>query len=774
MVKEFRVGIQPNSDTVPTISTEVFSHLCGGLAKRTIHRHSHIQLTDSSRLGEQNRASAQKFTRPERTNFTVEEEQLPVLEITDLSISFFTHEVAIPAVKAFSMRVMPGETVGLVGESGSGKSTVALAIMRYLGRNGRITQGSVKFLGEDLVKASDASLRTIRGKQISMVYQEPSSSLNSSMRIGDQLCEVPVVHEGVSWTVAQDRAREMLDAVGLPDPDRLMKSYAHQISGGQQQRVVIAMALLAQPKLLLMDEPTTALDVTVEAGIVDLIKDLSRRFNVSILFISHNLGLVRKTCDRTVVMYSGEAVEEGPASVIFGAPRHPYSRGLLQSLPVPDADKTARRLRTIPGQLPLPHERPQGCNFGPRCECFVAGQCDVAEITMQDVPGDGQHLSRCVRLAEIDWNATGESIPLVAELKIGGTVIEVDKLQKYYTRPRGILSGGGEVVKANETVSFNARAGETVALVGESGCGKSTLAKVLMGLEPATGGEVRLNGVDIGRTEVRRRDRDVVRGMQMIFQNPFDTLNPSRKVGTQLLRVLKTFGVGRNRTERVERMNEIFDSVKLPRDFASRLPRQLSGGQKQRVAIARAFAGSPKVVVADEPVSALDASVQAAVTDLLMQIQAENGTTMLFISHDLGLVRYLADWVVVMYLGHVVEQGRTDDVFAPPYHPYTEALLSAVPIADARVQQKRIVLSGDVPSAQNPPPGCPFQTRCPRKTEAHSAAGHAICETIVPPIIAMNGGHAIKCHLPQASFDAMEPVIALRSETVQHGVVAGF
>jgi len=693
----------------------------------------------------------------------------PVLDVEALSIAFRTHAIDIPAVADFNLRVMPGETVGLVGESGCGKSTVALAVMRYLGRNGVITGGAIRFMGEDLVTMSEERLRHIRGSRIAMVYQEPSSSLNPSMMIGAQLEEVPIVHEGASRKEARERAREMLAAVGLPDPDRLLRSYPHQISGGQQQRVVVAMALLARPQLLLMDEPTTALDVTVEAAIIDLVKDLCRRFGVSILFISHNLGLVRTACDRIVVMYSGEAVEEAPTETLFRRIRHPYSRGLIDSLPTPDADKTARMLRAIPGQLPLPHRRPRGCNFGPRCDHFLAGTCDREEIAMRPVGGDPEHRSRCLRIGEIDWNVDTRPESRLSDDSPGTTVIEVDALRKYYLRPGGIFSGGGEVVKANETVSFDAAEAATVAIVGESGCGKSTLAKVVMGLETATEGRVMFGEAEIGGTPVRARDREVVREIQMIFQNPFDTLNPSRTVRAQLMRVLRRFGIGTDRAERRRRLSEMLEEVKLPMDFADRLPRQLSGGQKQRVAIARAFAGNPRVVVADEPVSALDASVQAAVTDLLMRIQQEHRTTLLFISHDLGLVRYLADRVVVMYLGHVVEQGRTSEVFSPPYHPYTEALLSAVPIADVRVEQKRIVLEGEMPSAENPPAGCPFQTRCPRKAEAQAAAGRAICETDVPEQVGFHGGHEIKCHLPAESFAAMEPVIALRPVPAEAG-----
>ncbi|MEM1343302.1 MAG: ABC transporter ATP-binding protein [Pseudomonadota bacterium] len=688
----------------------------------------------------------------------------PVLDIQDLSITFATHAVDVPAVVGFSCQVMPGETVGLVGESGSGKSTVAFAIMRYLGGNGRIAGGAIRFEGRDLVQLPEAELRAIRGRQIAMVYQEPSSSLNPTMKIGAQLAEPLVVLDGLGWAEATARAREMLEAVRLPDPERLMGSYPHQISGGQQQRVVIAMALLARPKLLLMDEPTTALDVTVEAGIVELIKDLSVRFGVSVLFISHNLGLVRAACDRVVVMYSGEAVESGPVEQVFDETRHPYTRGLLAALPVPDADKSQRALRTVPGQLPLPFERPVGCNFGPRCEAFTPGVCDAGPIALHEVGGAHRH-SRCARIDEIDWAHPPEASPHALTAEMGGRILEIEALKKYYIRAGGLFSERRAVVKANEAVSLSARGGQTVALVGESGCGKSTLAKVLTGLETATAGEVRFDGHNIATTGVRQREAGVVRDIQMVFQNPFDTLNPKRRVGTQVMRVLKRFGIGRTRTERRAAMDALFDQVRLPRAFAARKPRQLSGGQKQRVAIARAFAGRPRLVVADEPLSALDASVQAAVADLLMQIQAENATAMLFISHDLAIVHHLADWVVVMYLGHVVEQGPTETVFAPPYHPYTEALLAAVPIADSRFDKRTVTLEGEIPSAEKPPTGCPFQTRCPRKAEAQTAAGRAICEEEMPPVVHRRDGHRLKCHLPEAALNAMTPVIALKART---------
>ncbi|HMO72085.1 MAG TPA: ABC transporter ATP-binding protein [Paracoccaceae bacterium] len=685
----------------------------------------------------------------------------PLLEIENLSISFFTRLREIPAVMDFSCTVMAGEAMGLVGESGCGKSTVALAVMRDLGKTGRIVGGRIRFKGRDLVTMGDAELRGIRGSEIAMIYQEPMASLNPGMKVGAQLAEVPMIHQGMARDAAMTLARQIVADVKLPDPDRILRSYPHQLSGGQQQRIVIAMALMAKPALLILDEPTTALDVTVEAGIVDLVRELGEKYGTSMLFISHNLGLVLEVCDRLCVMYSGEAVETGPVSEVFAKMRHPYTQALFRSIPLPGADKTSRPLVAIPGNFPLPHERPPGCNFGPRCGYFETGRCDAAEVPMALVPGGDRHGTRCVKWAEIDWAAPPAAAKQGEKTPVGDVVLRMEDLRKYYRVSGGAFGGGAEkVVKANETLSFEAREGETLAIVGESGCGKSTFAKVLMGLETATSGKIVLYNQDIQDIPIEKRGVDTVSSVQMVFQNPFDTLNPSMTVGRQIIRALEIFGEGRSDEERRNRMLELLDLVKLPRQFAERMPRQLSGGQKQRVGIARAFAGGAKVVVADEPVSALDVSVQAAVTDLLMDIQRKNKTTLLFISHDLSIVRYLSDRVMVMYLGHVVELGTTDQVFAPPYHPYTEALLSAVPVADITVEKKRIRLEGDIPSALNPPPGCPFQTRCRWKPQV--AGG--LCETEMPPVRDLAPGHHIKCHLPAEALNSMEPVIQIAAE----------
>jgi peptide/nickel transport system ATP-binding protein len=700
-------------------------------------------------------------------NDPMENASAPVLEIENLCVSYSTRAGEIPAVIDFSLSLRPGESVGLVGESGCGKSTVAMAIMRYLGNNGDIVGGTVRFQGRDMATLSAAELRGLRGSKIAMVYQEPMAALNPSLTIGDQLTEVPVIHANANPAEARDKALQMLRDVHLPDPERVMDAYPHQISGGQQQRVVIAMALLGEPALLLLDEPTTALDVTVEAGIVELIAELSRKYGTALLYISHNLGLMLEVCDRIGVMYSGEIVESGDMDTIFLQPRHPYTLGLLGCIPLPHSDKNARPLAAIPGQLPLPHERPNGCNFGPRCGSFAAGICGVDAIPMAAVSLEAgtPHHVRCARWNDIDPATSLPAGDYRPPNEVGDMVLEVDGLQKYYTvrdsSLRAFVTGKTvRYVKANEDLTFNAREGETVAIVGESGCGKSTIARVLLGLETATGGEVRFQNSNIGDVTAQDRSPDQLGALQMVFQNPNDTLNPSLSIGAQIGRVIRKFGVERDADRVRERMLKLLDMVKLPLEFASRRPRQLSGGQKQRVAIARAFAGNPAAVVADEPISALDVSVAAAVSELIMDIQRDNKTTLIFISHDLGAVRYLADRVVVMYLGRIMEQGTTDEVFSPPYHPYTEALLSAVPIADPTVEKRRIVLEGDLPSVLNPPKGCPFSTRCPRRLGE-------ICDSELPAVRIHGEGHAIACHIPMDELQAVAPVIALKEHAAE-------
>ncbi|UTW11859.1 dipeptide ABC transporter ATP-binding protein [Marinobacterium rhizophilum] len=696
----------------------------------------------------------------------------PILEISDLSISYFSRAGEIPAVVDFNLSLNQGESIGLVGESGCGKSTVAMAIMQYLNGNARIVGGSIKFKGRDLTRLSARELQQVRGNEIAMIYQEPMASLNPTLLIGEQLTEVLHCHQKIGRKEARAQVLEMLEKVHLPDPARVMQAYPHQISGGQQQRVVIAMALLSKPALLILDEPTTALDVTVEAGIVELIDEIATKFNTSMIYISHNLGLILETCSRVNVMYSGQVVEVGEVGNVFDEMKHPYTKGLFDCIPLPTTDKHSRPLKPIRGQLPLPHQRPPGCFYGPRCDHFQAGRCDQTEIQISPLPHQPDHQVRCIRSEEVDLRAPLTTVPPTANSisEQGAELLQVKDMQKHYEvnddSLMALLKGKSvKVVKANEKISFNAHAGETVAIVGESGCGKSTFAKVLMGLETASSGEVRLNGEDIADKHVTERRPDQTAAMQMVFQNPFDTLNPSLSIGTQLARVIKKFGTVQGKAAVQARVLELLDLVKLPAEFAHRKPRQLSGGQKQRIGIARAFAGNPSVVVADEPVSALDVSVGAAVTRLLMSIQQQQQTSVIFISHDLSLVRYLADRVVVIYLGNIVEQGSTEQVFSPPYHPYTEALISAIPVADTSVEKKRVILQGEIPSAMNPPAGCPFSSRCPRKIGS-------ICDEQKPELTSIPGGHKIACHIPLAELQEVEPVFALHQTGSQPPSVA--
>jgi peptide/nickel transport system ATP-binding protein len=677
----------------------------------------------------------------------------PVLELDRVRISYFTRAGEINVVPEISFKIARGEALGLVGESGCGKSTVAFAIMKYLGGAGRLTGGRILFEGRDIARMSPEELRGIRGGKISMVYQDPMSSLNPVLTIGRQLMEVPMIHQGADEAEARQRALKMLAEVSLPDPESVLGRYPHQLSGGQQQRVVIAMALMAEPSLLVMDEPTTGLDVTVEAAVLDLVGALRRKHNSAIVFISHNLGTVVRICDRIGVMYAGELVEEGSIGDVFRDPRHPYTRGLLDCIPVLGSDKRSSPLLPIAGQMPSALHRPQGCIFASRCGYVDAARCRTSRIPTRSVNG-ADHRVQCVRSHELAPRTppVGQAAAAPAGERDGELVLDIANLRKNYHQSGGLFSRtGGYDVKALNEVSIWAKRGKTLAIVGESGCGKSTFAKILTGLEQASGGKVVVEGIDIGDVPVERRPQGVKRKLQMVFQNPDSTLNPSHSVGYAIERSLRRLKNAAGAKARAE-ARALLETVKLPADFLSRKPRQLSGGQKQRVAIARALAGDPDLVVADEPVSALDVSVQAAIINLLMELQSERAATLVFISHDLSVVRYLADYVAVMYLGKVVEFGTVESVFQPPYHPYTEALLSAVPVPDPDLKRKRIILEGNVPSANEIPAGCPFATRCPRKVGP-------ICDTTPPPEQGSAGGHRILCHIPLQELKRVEPVL---------------
>jgi peptide/nickel transport system ATP-binding protein len=664
----------------------------------------------------------------------------PLLEVRDLRIAYTTRAGEAVVVPGVSFRLNAGEALGLVGESGCGKSTVALSIVRYLGRTGRIAGGSIRFEGRELTTLDEVGLRAIRGRRIAMVYQDPMASLNPVMTVGRQLMEAPMTHEGVSASAARARALAMLAEVKLADPEAVMERYPHQLSGGQQQRIVIAMALITGPALLIMDEPTTGLDVTVEAAVLDLVRELRSRHHSAILFISHNLGSVVRVCDRVAVMYRGELVEDGPVRRIFTNPRHPYTRGLLDCLPTLGSDKRQAPLVPIAGQVESALARAPGCGFAGRCAHVEIGRCTSRPIPSAAVGGEPDHHVACVRADELLQWARRSGADIAHETGgPGEPMVAVHHLSKIYEPRRRRFRGARAPVRAVSDVDLAAARGRTLAIVGESGCGKSTIAKVLSGLEVATAGGVTLDGVEVGALAVDARSPALKRKLQMVFQNPESTLNPSHTVGYAIGRALRRLQ-GRASSDLAGGVARLLEVVKLSPAMAARTPRHLSGGEKQRAAIARALAGDPDVIVADEPVSSLDVSVQAAIVNLLTEIQAAHGTTLVFISHDLAIVRYLADTVAVMYLGIVAELGPVERVFAPPYHPYTEALLSAVPVPDPDRVVARILLEGRVPSAAEIPRGCPFATRCPRRIGA-------LCDDTPPPVQRF-GDHRIACHIP--------------------------
>ena len=683
-----------------------------------------------------------------------------------MGISYETRYGDVEAVRQVSFEVNRGTTFGLVGESGCGKSTVAFGIVDFLGPNGKITSGSIKFQGRELVGRSQKELRQIRGDQISMVYQDPMQALNPSLTLGEQLSEVLMVHRGLLKDEAWKKSIAMLDRVYMPDAANVMSRYPHQISGGQQQRVVIAMALLTNPALLIMDEPTTALDVTVEAVVLDLIDDLKRDFDTAIIYITHDLGVVARVCNELGVMYAGEMVEYGKVEEIFTNPRHPYTQGLMRCVPKLGSTKEGSRLYPIRGRVPAPKDRPRGaCIFAPRCD-YAADRCYHERPVEREIfPG---HNVRCFFAEEINPAAWKPPEGLVPELEAfvedqpPRPILEIRDLKTYYTQQsRSVLSliGLGEkrYVKAMDGVSLQVPAGKTLGIVGESGCGKSTLAKTIIGLEAPTSGKAEFLGFDI-TSPVSKRDEKLIQELQMVFQNPDSTMNPSYTVGQQIGRPLLRFKtVKPNQVH--EEVIRLLNAVRLDASYYDRLPRQLSGGEKQRVGIARAFASRPELVLCDEPVSALDVSVQAAVLNLLLEIQSQSKTTMIFIAHDLSVVRFFSDYVAVMYLGHIVEFGPAEAIYAPPYHPYTEALLSAVPIPDPTAEQKHIRLEGTVPSALNPPSGCPFHTRCPRRSLL--ADGGQICVSEVPPWRFNSDDHRIFCHIPLEVSRQMEPVVTI-------------
>lgn len=628
------------------------------------------------------------------------------LSVAGLSVGFATSRGRVRALDDVDFAVPQGASLGLVGESGSGKSTAVLALLGLLGP-ARVAARRMVFDDIDLL----AEAHAVRGRRIGVVFQDPSSILNPALTVGSQVAEPLLVHARLPRAEAWEQATGLLAETGLPRPARLMSSYPHQLSGGMKQRVAIAMALASRPELLLLDEPTTALDVTVEAGILDLLAGLRARRGLSLLLVSHNLGIVDRLCDRVTVLYAGRVVEAGPTGAVLSRARHPYTRGLLAALPRMDRRGA---LAPIRGSLPDLTRPEPGCNFRPRCP-FAAAGCERPQIL-----AGVEHEVRCHRADEIAGAAWPEPPSVARPAVAAHALLETERLMRSFGP-----------VHAVDGVSLEVRRGEVLGLVGESGCGKTTLGRLTLRLVDADSGTLRFDTAPVPPAPslaFRRR-------AQIVFQNPDTALNPRQTVATILRRPLHRFAVARGAApEEIARLLEV---VRLPPAYASRYPHQLSGGEKQRVGIARALASRPDFIVCDEPVSALDVSVQAAVLNLLAELRARLGLALLFISHDIGVIAHLADRVAVMYGGKIMEEGPVAAVLAAPHHPYTAALLSAVPVLGAR--RERQVLAGDS-GAIHGGTGCRFALRCPRRIGS-------VCTDVDPPWRVAATGHRIRCHI---------------------------
>lgn len=681
----------------------------------------------------------------------------PALRAAGLTVAY-GRDPEVLALRDVDLDVPAGTAVGLVGESGSGKSTLALAALRHLGGDGRVVRGRVELDGIDLQSLAPAALREVWRRRVRLVPQDPLASLNPALTVGRQVAE-GLADETAGRTSGRtaERVRALLASVGLADAGRVAASYPHQLSGGMQQRVAVAMALGGAPELLVLDEPTTNLDVTTEATVLDLVRELRWIRGTAVLYVSHSLAVVARTCDRVAVLYAGELVEDAPVADLYRRPLHPYSSGLLDSLPRVGQDRRREPLRPIAGRIPEPHARPTGCVFADRCP--VAIERCRSERPALEAAGDDRR-SRCHRWAEIaagalDPRRPPEPTPRGADpsaLNRGVPALWIRGLGKRYPIGRSVwdaLRGRpARALRALEDASLAVSRGRTLGLVGESGSGKSTLASCVVGLTIPSAGEVLLSGARLA-PRLERRDRSRLRELQMVFQNSGEALNPYLTVGESLARPLRRLAGASSAPEIRARVRGLLEAVHLPAAFASRTPGELSGGEQQRVAIARAFATEPDVVVFDESVSGLDVSVQAGILELITRLQDERHGAYAFISHDLAVVAYLADDVAVMHLGRVVESGPAEAVLRPPYHPYTEALLSAVPSHDPDGPTARVRLMGEAPSPVDLPTGCPFHTRCTRSLGE-------LCAREAPPWRRDASGKAVACHVPLEELAAAQ------------------
>ncbi|MEU7580920.1 ABC transporter ATP-binding protein [Streptomyces sp. NPDC041068] len=671
----------------------------------------------------------------------------PLLSIEDLSVDIVSRERTVHALDGVSLSLAPGEALGIVGESGCGKTMTALSVLGLLPPGGQVTGGRVLFDGRDLAAAPAPVLQDVRGNTVGMVFQDPLTSLNPTMTIGAQVVEPLLLHRpGIGRKEAWTRAEEMLRLVGMPQPAERMKAYPHQLSGGMRQRVAIAMALVCEPKLLIADEPTTALDVTTQHQILELVDDLRARLGMAMILVTHDLGVIAHRVDRVAVMYAGKVAEQSDVRGLFARPRHRYTEALFAALPERAAD-SGTELHTIPGLPPNLGVRPTGCRFAPRC-AFATDECrDTEPQPVDDEVQGAEHRFACFHPVPVSAASEADVVvpaPAPATGTPGAVLLELDSLVKEFPLKGGPFSRGRGTVSAVGGVSLTIRKGETFGMVGESGCGKTTLGRIVAGLEKPTGGAVRFEGADPSRMS-RSRRRAHRRRVQLMFQDSTAAMDPRMRVGEILREPLVIQGVG-GRADQEKLVAELLDAVGLPRGAVHRYPHEFSGGQRQRLGLARALTLSPDLVVADEPVSALDVSVQAQILNLMRELQRERGLTYLFISHDLAVVRHLADTVGVMYLGKLVESGPAAQVYAHPLHPYTRGLLDTVNLPDpeAAAGTERTPLEGETPSAAKPPSGCRFRTRCP--------VAQDVCATAEPPVSTPNGaGHQVACHFPSAA-----------------------
>jgi peptide/nickel transport system ATP-binding protein len=666
-----------------------------------------------------------------------------LLEIENLQTHIRLRQGTVRAVDGVTLHVARGETLGIVGESGCGKTMTALTIMGLLPAGGAVAGGTIRLDGREIGGLSDQDMRKVRGNEIGMIFQDPLTSLNPTMTVGNQIAEAVLLHQDVTRKDAYERAAEVLSMVGLPHPKERLGEYPHQFSGGMRQRVMIAIALACEPKLLIADEPTTALDVTIQKQILDLIDDLRQRLGMAVILVTHDLGVIAGRADRVAVMYAGKVVETTGTRSMFSTPRHPYTEALFYALPEKAVEERGQ-LYSIPGIPPDLIHPPEGCRFAARCR-YAADQCRAEEPRLR---GDSVgHAFACFfpvggtsSAAPETPSATGAP-SVQAPGEHADIVLAARNLVKEFPVTRGILQRRVGAVSAVADVSFEIRRGETFGLVGESGCGKSTIGRLTTRMELPTAGSVSFAGTDLAKVSGRDARR-LGRRVQYMFQDSYSAMNPRMRAGMILREPLIVQGLG-NRAEQHKKVAEMLDHVGLPRNAVERYPHEFSGGQRQRLGFARALILSPELIVADEPVSALDVSIQAQILNLMRDLQRELGLTYLFISHDLAVVRYLSDRIGVMYLGKLVETGAADEVYLTPAHPYTRGLIDSAPVPDPLAEQAGADsgVRGELPSAVHPPSGCRFRTRCPFAQE--------ICTEVEPALRSFSDtGHQAACHFP--------------------------